>query len=444
MWRVALLVCTTWAGCAVREPVVSQLDDGMLHYDRLRGVFHWVGDDSLELGVASDVPERVGDTMLDFAASLDPELAKIVEGRGRPDGFFLATDNRTVWLLYLRDGVVVERLRDAAPGMSRELPIYPGDVRSLRIERLLADLERADEWDFERATYVKARAYTVARRVMLGVFAEEPQRPRVGTWTGILVREADASTARHFGHAPDLKGQVVSWVDPEGAAAGLLAPGDLVLERVRCPEELLPEPQPQVRCLLVEFVRAAKRFGIRLQYEAIPVDLRLVVVRVAEENAVAMRIPAGALEGIDHDQLALGISAALVVLAESDDLLAWVFGHEIAHFTLGHLESRGVTWNDFTGFLSNVVLDPGKAMAQVGDEFRLGWTAKKEREADRIGTFYALAAGYDPIAVASEIEQFLVRTAEDDPHHPPVAERMQTIRSATEEWRLRQAGAPAP
>ena len=82
--------------------------------------------------------------------------------------------------------------------------------------------------------------------------------------------------------------------------------------------------------------------------------------------------------------------------------------------------------------------DPAKALTQVGDEFRLGYSAKKEREADRIGIFYALAAGYDPLSAATEIEQFLLKSSAYDPFHPPISERMETIRAATEEWRRRQ------
>lgn len=439
---LALLIGTALAGCVLKEPAVQQPDDGMLHYDQLRGQFNWVGGDSPDLGVATEVPKGVGDKMLDFAQGLDPELKKVVEVRGRPDGFHLAKDNRTVWLLYLSDGLVVERLRDAAPGELRDLPIAAKGIRALRIDRLLADLERADEWDFERATYVAARSSTVARRVMLGVFAEEPQLPRAGTWSGFLCRDADAATARHYGHDPDLEGCVVEWVDPEGSAAGLLAPGDVVVHQVPCPEELLGEPAGQVLCELVDFVRASKQFGARLQYETIPIDLQVIVARVPQENAAAIRYTLSDTNGVTHEHLILGITAPFVALAESDDMLAWVFGHEVAHFTLGHLAPQGVKWTDFTGFLSNIVRDPAKAMTQVGDEFRLGYSAKKEREADRIGTFYALAAGYDPLSAASEIEQFLLTLSTDDPLHPPIPERMATIRAATEEWRRRQADVP--
>jgi len=102
----------------------------------------------------------------------------------------------------------------------------------------------------------------------------------------------------------------------------------------------------------------------------------------------------------------LGVTTALLRLAERDDELAAIVGHELAHVTLGHADGGRTP----VGILKEVatlgVLLPvelvvpgagqvlGDALRGVGNRFNRA----QERAADRVGVGYAAAAGYDPAA----------------------------------------------
>jgi membrane-associated protease RseP (regulator of RpoE activity) len=80
----------------------------------------------------------------------------------------------------------------------------------------------------------------------------------------------------------------------------------------------------------------------------------------------------------------LFISTALAGFAQSDDELAVILGHELAHHVLGHR-----TWSDVGGVgrTSNAV---EVAEGEGG----------KERQADRVGLYLLARAGYDPAVAA--------------------------------------------
>lgn len=82
----------------------------------------------------------------------------------------------------------------------------------------------------------------------------------------------------------------------------------------------------------------------------------------------------------------LFISTALAGFAESDDELAVILGHELAHHVLRHRR-----WND-----------AGGAARQTNDEARTaeGGEGDGERQADRVGLFLMARAGFDPAVAA--------------------------------------------
>jgi Zn-dependent protease with chaperone function len=97
------------------------------------------------------------------------------------------------------------------------------------------------------------------------------------------------------------------------------------------------------------------------------------------------------------------INSGLFTIARTDDELALIIGHEMAHSNLGHLDKQ--RWNTLIGAASGTVIDIGILAGGVstggafGKQFgRLGARAYSvgfEREADYVGAYYAARAGYD-------------------------------------------------
>ena len=84
------------------------------------------------------------------------------------------------------------------------------------------------------------------------------------------------------------------------------------------------------------------------------------------------------------------VTSGLMRFAEADDELAFVIGHELAHNTMGHIESKtgnmilgGIVGAILTGLSGVNVIDP---MMQVGV---LAFSQAFEAEADYVGVYYA-------------------------------------------------------
>lgn len=82
----------------------------------------------------------------------------------------------------------------------------------------------------------------------------------------------------------------------------------------------------------------------------------------------------------------LFISTALAGFTETDDELAIVLGHELAHHVLGHR-----TWSDVGGV--------GRATNAEAEAVAHG-PGGAERQADRVGLYLMARAGYDPAVAA--------------------------------------------
>ncbi len=106
----------------------------------------------------------------------------------------------------------------------------------------------------------------------------------------------------------------------------------------------------------------------------------------------------------------VGVYTGLLALAESDDELAAVMGHEIAHVSARHGAER--TSQQLGAALLGVGLTVATDDAKYRDQIRLAYglaaagtvlkySRDHESEADHIGLLYMARAGYDPAAAIS-------------------------------------------
>lgn len=154
------------------------------------------------------------------------------------------------------------------------------------------------------------------------------------------------------------------------------------------------------------------------------------------------------------------VSTGLMELLATDDQLAGVIGHEIAHGTLGHIPHR-INQSVWTAF---AVLALGIAAGSSGssdwggllhmrDLFLFAYSRDQEAEADLVGMQYARAAGYKPEGL---VEALLLMDRErrslppDSPWHdvyrthPPIPQRVTELRFVLTTEQVLQAAPASP
>lgn len=201
-----------------------------------------------------------------------------------------------------------------------------------------------------------------------------------------------------------------------------------VLIRSRFPLVYDPIVLDQVRDILIR---------VRQNIPPQPFDITVGVLRDDSINAFAA--PAGYLF----------VNSGLILAMQSEDELAAVLAHEMAHVTERHLASnieRSQTINLATlaGVLAGILLGGGSEAGQAlavgsmagGQAAALKYSRDDEREADHLGLQYLARSGYDPEGMARSFERIKERMrlsgAGSGPAymstHPGVTERIDYIR----------------
>ena len=98
------------------------------------------------------------------------------------------------------------------------------------------------------------------------------------------------------------------------------------------------------------------------------------------------------------------VSRGLIAYVRSEDELASVIGHEIAHITAHHVRKKRLTdlLGKSVGFLSYMATGRGELNQlanRVSSALTSGYGRDMELEADHLGAEYMAKAGYDPMAV---------------------------------------------
>jgi hypothetical protein len=282
------------------------------------------------------------------------------------------------------------------------------------------------------------RLHMVGTR-LLKALPEQDQRERA-PYLGLLVGEATEILADTFG-VQKHDGVLILGVVPGGPAdrAGLRA-GDY-LEKIGPLTMATPE---DLAALAEEEIKGPTPVGVRrgetlldasIEIEHLP---RNVAFHVVEDDAVDAFATPGAIT----------VTTGMLRFLRTDDELAVVVGHELAHITKRHALGRiGMALPSVVlGVLAGVFV-PGsqRIVANVVEKAVVnlirGALTKvdrdMEREADVLGLIYANSAGYDPRAAGVVWERFAVElprsmTASLLAVHPPSSERLIRIQKITD------------
>ncbi|PTV96339.1 peptidase M48-like protein [Rhodobacter aestuarii] len=150
-----------------------------------------------------------------------------------------------------------------------------------------------------------------------------------------------------------------------------------------------------------------------------------------------------ALQTVDRrGRPVVAFNLALIAEARNRDELAFVMGHEAAHYILGHLEAKSTDANRGALIMGALAAASGgdESTIQQAQDFGAELGARRyskdyELQADKLGTIIAWNAGYDPAHGAL----FFTRLA-DPGHsflgtHPSNAERIALVRRTVAQLR---------
>lgn len=375
-----------------------------------------------------EAPPLLGDQVLDFATKTDPGVADVVALRGRPDGIVSEPNDGYVRLIYLGDALLLD-ISSHPERPSTATHLSDTVVYHLRV-RLWNDLmKRGIEWDPVRGIELVGRVLSITRQLLEHVSPEEAAGHAPGYSLGVVTLPASPATSQAFRHRPSAHGHIVGFVDPAGASAGHLVAGDLITSLAPCPETAgTPD---QLRCSLVQFERHGEPLGTRIEMHRWPLDLSLLLLAVAEQNAFAIQLTFATDRDTKTTVDLIAVTLPLLAMRPSDDTLAFILGHEIGHLLLRHLEQPGpVEFRDLVSFVGDLVVVPDRAM----DRFVRAYSPPpplraKELEADAFGARLAARAGYSPLASEDSLRvtELYYSHAGD---YPPASDRIETIRRA--------------
>lgn len=180
---------------------------------------------------------------------------------------------------------------------------------------------------------------------------------------------------------------------------------------------------------------------VSIRRDGNPIDLQVVPATVCDYPFHALR--SDELNAWT-DGSAVFMTTAMLRFVESDDALAFILGHELAHITLGHVDRQlantligalvGAIVSELTG--ENVT----EGAAAYGSQ---AFSQEFEREADYVGAYYSSRAGYDLVSAAEVWWKIAMEYPEainlEGSTHPSTAIRHLAIKKTAEEIERKRA-----
>lgn len=178
--------------------------------------------------------------------------------------------------------------------------------------------------------------------------------------------------------------------------------------------------------------RSGRQEAVSVKIGSAALNIPIVIVDIQEVNAAATP------EGIF-------VTYGLMHFVKSEDEIAAVLGHELAHIVRGHLSKAqgssllGLLIGIPLGIIAeNVAPGTGEMVMRTADAFRASYSRDLEREADYFGTKYVFWAGFDVDVCANFEERFAVEIPQSMIRnylstHPSSPERMLRIRKTIAE-----------
>ncbi|MFA4029811.1 MAG: hypothetical protein GDYSWBUE_001105 [Candidatus Fervidibacterota bacterium] len=132
------------------------------------------------------------------------------------------------------------------------------------------------------------------------------------------------------------------------------------------------------------------------------------------------------------------VTKRLMDLCSTDEELAYVVGHEVAHIAMKHARKQ-ISERLALGVAASVFV-PDSEIVRMGVSVALalherGYSRSHEREADKYGVIYMMQAGYNPIGALKVLNMFLRMEGSRDSAitrllrtHPHPRERLQYVR----------------
>ena len=315
------------------------------------------------------------------------------------------------------------------------------DLSKTEVQAITTELERkAFAFKVERVKKVHEIGYRIVKSI-----PQEDLKVASRPFLGLFCLNRDKITVSFYQKHNLESGVFVGFVieDTAAYAAGLQA-SDLILKvndrnitNTRTLHRLVDRLKLEEK-VLVSIERAGQPMVLEMMPETLPVNVRFSVFDKEEINAGATK-------------KSVMVTYGLFNFVQSDDEIAAVLGHELAHVARGHYHRKwgsGIVKNAASlglGVTASIFF-PGAGGAvslgvdQIGNAFGAKFSRDLEREADYFGVKYMYLAGYDPDVAADFHERFAVQLPKTMSRnyfntHPSSPERTLRMRKIVEEIR---------
>ncbi|MBU1125247.1 MAG: M48 family metalloprotease [Candidatus Omnitrophica bacterium] len=287
------------------------------------------------------------------------------------------------------------------------------------------------------------RLYQIGSRLMAALAKESHQiKIKPQAYLGITCSAIDKYLQQIYGLEAD-KGVaiIVVKVDSPAYQAGL-QPGDVVVSlnknKIETMNRLnaLSAKFKAGEVVHIDIIRKTEPKAFAVKLVQIPADYPILMMDSSEVNAAT-------------DGKALYVTYGLLNFAKSDDEIAAVLGHELAHAVRGHV-SRAQGGNAL-GFLASLAagiamdqVSPGmgntvmRGVDQLSRIFNAKYSRELEKEADYFGARFVYFAGFDANTCATVEERFAIEipatmTQSYFSTHPSSPERVARIKKIVAE-----------